>query len=266
MSRKLFLSDLDGTLLTGEKIVSPKTKAALDQFVADGNVFAICTGRSKSGAEPTARKLHLDYPGSYIVSYNGAQITELSTNETIYRAEVPLEIVRELFEMGKEYGIHVHSYTDRYIVGSAYDEEMVYYRRHLKIPTIIFEDPMTELPTPPCKVIAIELHDLPKIHAFRDAVNERFGDTLQAIFSNPNYLELFHKDAGKGAAVHRLSEYLHIPMENTMAAGDAENDLSMIVEAGLGIAMCNGEDKIKAAADVITKTDNNHDGLVEFLK
>ena len=74
------------------------------------------------------------------------------------------------------------------------------------------------------------------------------------------------KEAGKGSAVIRLSEYLNIPIENTIAAGDEQNDISMIEEAGLGIAMINAGDIVKKSADVITVYDNNNDGLAEFIK
>ena len=85
------------------------------------------------------------------------------------------------------------------------------------------------------------------------------------MYSNANYLELFSKEAGKGAALLRLCEHLNIPRENSMAAGDAENDISMIEAAGLGIAMLNADEEVKKAADVVTGADNNHDGLVPFL-
>lgn len=264
--RRLFLSDLDGTLLNDEKKITPETRKALDSFAAAGGVFAICTGRAYESARVVYDTLNLHYPDSCIVSYNGALIVDPHTEKKIFRTGVPLEMTDEILSLGRKAGIHVHTYAGRYIVGESYNEEMAFYRRYIHTPVIINEDPMQELKVPPCKLIAISLTDRDRLEQFRILLRERYGDKLTLIFSNDYYLEIFPKEAGKGAAVHRLAEYLNIPMENTMAAGDAENDLSMIIEAGLGIGMCNGSDLIKRNADVVTATDNNHDGLVPFLR
>ena len=92
------------------------------------------------------------------------------------------------------------------------------------------------------------------------------GDRLTLLYSNPYYLEIFPSEAGKGSAVKRLAEYLNVPIENTFAAGDEQNDISMIEAAGCGIAMANATDLVKSKADVITKDDNDHDGLAPFIE
>ena len=97
-------------------------------------------------------------------------------------------------------------------------------------------------------------------------IDQYYEEANPTCYSNPNYLEIFMKEAGKGSAVVRLSRYLNIPIENTIAAGDEQNDISMIEEAGLGIAMINAGDIVKKSADVITVYDNNNDGLAEFIK
>lgn len=85
------------------------------------------------------------------------------------------------------------------------------------------------------------------------------------IYSNPYYLELFPSCAGKGTAVKKLCEILGISPYFSVAAGDAQNDISMIEAAGMGIAMINGSEDIKMAATTITAYDNDHDGLAHAL-
>lgn len=264
-AKKLFLTDLDGTLLDDNKKITPATMAALEKFVAAGNIFAICTGRGTENAVYVQKHYGLTFPGSYVIAYNGAEIYDYSARKSIYRVGVPLDVTREILRMADERGVHVHTFNDRYIVSSAYDEEMAFYKRIIKTPVIVTDDVMSELDKPPCKLIGIELHEHEKMEAFRLAVMDKFGDVITAIYSNANYLELFAKEAGKGSALLRLCEHLNIPREDSMAAGDAENDISMIQAAGLGIAMLNAEEDVKKAADVVTETDNNHDGLVPFL-
>ena len=143
---------------------------------------------------------------------------------------------------------------------------MLYYNRVIRRPIIVTNDIVAALPEDPCKVIAIELHDAERLERFRGAIMERFGDTLTTVYSNPYYLEIFRKEAGKGSAVIRLAAHLGIRLEDTIAAGDEQNDISMIEAAGLGIAMCNATEEGKKSADVITAYDNDHDGLAEYLK
>jgi hydroxymethylpyrimidine pyrophosphatase-like HAD family hydrolase len=91
------------------------------------------------------------------------------------------------------------------------------------------------------------------------------GDKLTLLYSNPYYLEIFPSEAGKGSAVKRLADILGVDIKDTLAAGDEQNDISMIQAAGCGIAMVNGTDLVKESADVITTYDNDHDGLAEFI-
>lgn len=78
--------------------------------------------------------------------------------------------------------------------------------------------------------------------------------------------EIIPRGLSKGNALVQLAQRLGIPVENTVAAGDAANDLSMLRAAGVGVAMCNGTDEAKAAADAVTCRDNNHDGIAEIIE
>ncbi|MBP8968206.1 MAG: HAD family phosphatase [Lachnospiraceae bacterium] len=266
MSKKIFFSDMDGTLLTRDKKISEKTKKALDEFAAAGNHFAICTGRGLNNVIPVSKELGLNYKGMYFICYNGAEIYDVDAGKDIFRIGVPLKLIPGIFETAAEYGIHVHTYTSDSLVSPENGEEMQYYNRVIKRPVVVTDDIVAALPEDPCKVIAIELHDLEKLEKFRLAIMEKYSDTVTTVYSNPNYLEIFMKEAGKGSAVVRLAEHLNIPIENTIAAGDEQNDISMIEAAGLGVAMLNAVDAAKKAADLITEFDNDHDGLEAVLK
>ena len=265
-NNKIFFSDLDGTLLTKEKKISEKTRKALDDFVAAGNHFAICTGRGLDNVQDVVRELGLDYPGMYLICYNGAQIYDCDAGKDIFRIGVPLDLIPQIFGTAAEYGIHVHTYTTDSLISPDNGEEMQYYNRVIKRPVVVTDDIVSALPEDPCKVIAIELHDSEKLERFRKAIMEKFSDKVTTVYSNPYYLEIFMKEAGKGSAVIRLAEHLNIPVENTIAAGDEQNDISMIEAAGVGVAMKNAVDAAKAAANVITEYDNDHDGLERILR
>ena len=89
---------------------------------------------------------------------------------------------------------------------------------------------------------------------------------ISLAYSNPYYLEVFPAASGKGAAVRKLCELLSINPAFSLAAGDAENDISMITEAGTGIAMTNATEAVKKAATTITLYDNDHDGLAHTIE
>ena len=262
---KIFFTDLDGTLLTSEKTVSPKTMDGLSQFTAAGNHFAISTGRALDSAKSVQKENHLFFPGSYLISYNGSEIYDCDAQKDVYRTGVPFDLVPQIFALAKEYGIHCHTYSDTHLITPAEDEELKYYRRVIHTPYIVTNDICSELPDVPCKIIGIELNDRAKIEAFQHSVQELAGDRLTLLFSNPYYLEIFNSAAGKGSAVNRLAEHLGISIEDTIAAGDEENDISMIQAAGIGVAMKNGTMQAKKAADIITLSDNNNDGLAPIL-
>ena len=265
MGRKLFLSDLDGTLLTEQKTISKRTMDALRAYAEAGNVFAICTGRDINSARKVYYDLKLNLKVSFIVAFNGGQILDVEKEKTICRIGIEKSVARQVLDMSKAYGVHAHTYNDRFILTESYDECVEFYRRVIKTPVIVADDITPYMDVPPCKIIAIELHDHEKQERLKKDVEKLYEGTLSMFYSNPYYLEFVPASSGKGSALTRLSEILGIDKNDTYAAGDAENDLSMIQAAGCGIAMVNGEETVKAAADIVTEKDNDHDGLADIL-
>lgn len=263
--KKIFITDLDGTLLTYDKKISPETMRALENFVSAGNHFAICTGRDINSARSVYEGLGLDFPGSYLIAYNGGQIVDVDKNETVYRIGIDKETVSEIMALAKEYDIHVHGYNDTHIISPADNECLRHYCITIKTPVIIARDICEYMCVPSCKLICIELNDREKQERFRIKLEERFGDRLSFLYSSPIYLEIIPKESGKGNSLLQLSRICDIPAENIISAGDEENDISLLKAAGTGIAMINAIDSVKAAADIITKKDNDHDGLAEYL-
>ncbi|MBO4900170.1 MAG: HAD-IIB family hydrolase, partial [Lachnospiraceae bacterium] len=117
----------------------------------------------------------------------------------------------------------------------------------------------------PYKMLAIDLEDHDRLSKLVDELTPLIGDRINMVFSNPYYLEFFNREAGKGNAVSVLCKLMNVSVEDTYAAGDEENDMSMIEAAGCGIAMANATDAVKKISDVITTSDNDNDGLAEFI-
>ena len=265
MGKKIFFFDLDGTLLTSSKQITDGTMDALKRFTDAGNYFCINTGRQIDSAKAVYTGLNLDFKGSFLCGSNGTEIYSVDEGRNVYRTGVPLELVPKILELAKEHEIHCHTYNETHIISPFNGECMEYYRRVIKTPIIVTDDVMQYISEPPSKMIAIELHDHDKQERFRLALKELTGDSMTLLYSNPYYMEIFPSEAGKGNAVRRLADILGVDIRDTYAAGDEQNDISMIEAAGTGIAMINGTDIVKSSADVITTLDNDHDGLAEFI-
>ena len=263
---KILFTDLDGTLLDSKKQISSYTREVLDAWSKAGHKLVLCSGRDINSVKSVREYLQLDYPGMYVIGYNGGQIVDCETNETLYRLPMTFEQVNHVMQKARTQGLHFHTYSETHIVSPTDDEELVQYRQSIHTPVIFSEDLSEIRKSGACKCLAIELTDHEKLEAFRTSLlpwAKEQGITM--IYSNPRYLEIFPAISGKGAAVHKLCEILHINPALSIAAGDAENDLSMIEAAGMGIAMANGSDDVKMAATTITAYDNDHDGLAHVL-
>ena len=265
MGKKIFFFDLDGTLLTTDKKISLKTLDALKKYTDAGNYFCINTGRAIDSAKAVYNGLGLDFRGSFLCGSNGTEIYSVDEGRYVFKIGVPLELVPRILDLAEKYDVHCHTYNEDHIVSRRDNECMKYYRRVIKTPLLITTDVLKDVKEPPSKMICIELHDHEKQERFKRALQDMVGDKLTLLYSNPYYLEIFPSEAGKGSAVKRLADILGVDIRDTYAAGDEQNDISMIEAAGCGIAMVNGTDLVKKSADVITTYDNDHDGLAEFI-
>ena len=263
---KILFTDLDGTFLNKEKQIGDYTREVMDTFTKAGNKLVLCSGRDINSVRSVKEYLHLDYPGMYLIGYNGGQIVECDTGKTLYRVALTYEQVCHIREAASQHGLHFHTYSDTNILSPCDDEELHFYQRTIKTPVIFSQDlhEIRDCGACKCLVIAIDRHE--ELEAFvRDLSSWAEQEQITMVFSNNNYLEVFPSASGKGAAVRKLCELLNISPLLSIAAGDAGNDISMIEAAGIGIAMYNASDDVKAAATMVTALDNNHDGLAREL-
>lgn len=263
---KILFTDLDGTLLDSQKQISSYTREVLEAWTKAGHKLVLCSGRDINSVSDVKRELALDLPGMYLIGYNGGQILDCTTGETLYKIGLTIPQVSHIMEEASSRGIHCHTYTDTHIVSPAEDAELHYYQRVIRTPVLISPKVTQALTEGPCKCIAIEIKDSQKLEDFRLAIKPWADqEGISLVYSNPYYLELFPSASGKGAAVKELCQLLNISPYFAVAAGDAENDLSMIEAAGMGIAMANACEEVRTAATTISAYDNDHDGLAHVL-
>lgn len=263
---KLLFTDLDGTLLNHDSMVSAKTKAFLDEFLAGGNRLILSSGRPKASVLEVRNHAGLTQPGILLSCSNGTQIYDCDSRRTIMEKRMPLSYVSYLQEQADRFHVHIQTYHKDTVVSPAEDEEIRFYRTRIHLPLIVSPVLADALTEGPYKMLAADLHDHGKLEAFRSEISDWAEGKIQTIYSNPMYLELFRHDAGKGNALRFVCDYFGVPLSDSYAAGDAENDISMLEAAGTGIAMLNASDAVKQAADVITDLDYDKDGLADMMR
>lgn len=262
---RIIFSDMDGTLLNDAKNLSSKLHDAILNFTAEGGHFVLSSGRPLPSILETKARLGLDLPNMYIIAYNGALVYDCDKKAAILEHRVPFDYVKKVMAVAKDCNVHAHTYNNDTIISPADDEELAYYRQHIHMPAVIAEDVTSALTKEPFKLILVHLKEDGKLEAFRNALAPWAEGKMHTFYSSPYYLECCMKDSSKGNAVRFLCEHLCIAIQDSIAAGDAANDISMLQAAGCGVCMQNGTEDAKKAAEYITGADNNHDGFLEIF-
>lgn len=261
--------DLDGTLLTTEKKLTPYTQDVLKRAIAQGIIVLPATGRPVSGIPEEI----MHFPGiRYAVTANGGRIVDVQENRTIYENLVPVDKAYAILSVFEKYDTLREIYYD----GIGYSEETMLKNIYRYIE-----------PGPMADYMVATRKPVPDVHAKFIETN-RPVDKVQGIFASladkdealkelekitdieitgalSQNVEINAKDVDKGNALLRLGQILGIPGEEIMAFGDGTNDRKMLEKVGTGVAMANGVPEVKAAADYITAS-NDEEGVARFIE
>jgi len=265
--KKILFTDLDGTLLNHDKQVSEGNRAAIQRLLDAGHYLVVTTGRPTKSGFHVARKLGLTMPGCYMIAYNGGVIFDCSKEEIQSEQTLSMECVQYLFSEAEKYGMHIQTYGMKDQVVTTKDSLEL--QRYLKLSGKVLgvdhcEDVCEALGKNPKKVLVI-CEDEERLHRFWREHQDWEKGMCESTFSSRSFLEYLPKGVSKGNGVRTLCEMLKVDINNTYAAGDERNDISMIEAAGVGIAMKNAVDEVKAVADYVTENDNEHDGIAEVI-
>ncbi len=267
MNKRLLFMDLDGTLLDDRKEITPGNRLALEQALERGHGVIITTGRPLKSALDQAHTLGMDKPGCLLIAYNGAVIYDWTEKKQIFSRTLSLDTINKIFDQVNPTGLHIQTYdTWAVLVERRCDDEAV--RRYCSLIGMEFrviDDVHTDLREEPVKILLIDFQEQTKLLNAQAWIRENMSRDVDCFFSCDQYLEVVPKGMSKGEAVRMLCRMMNVDISDAVAVGDAANDLSMIQTAGIGIAMANGTDEVKAVADYVTTRDNNHDGIAEVV-
>ena len=260
---KMIGFDLDGTLLNSNKEISDYTRDVMREAVKQGVIILPATGRPLTGIPKPVMAL----PGiRYAVTANGARVVDVQEDKVLHEALLPYEKGKELLEIFAKYDTYREVYYEGF--GYATADMVEHIEEYMPIKPMIEYMRTTRRRVPDVEAMFHEKKmAVDKLQAlFRDtetrdlAMKEVKEKVHGAAVTSAvgNNIEANGEDAQEGIALLKLGEILGIKKDEIMAFGDGSNDMDMIRRVGFGVAMENGIDEIKEAADYITVTNDEH--------
>lgn len=269
---RLLAVDIDGTLVNSEDRLTEATCRAIRCAGAAGLRVVLATGRRYSRALPLVESLGLDVP---VIASSGAIVKEPESHRTLFRAEFPPSNLRQLVFLIRRLGFQP------VLLGDTFDQGFDYYLDPVDRPNPFLEGYLEANPEcerywpgmeeePPPEVFAgFTIGDREEMLMVERAIHTVFPDQyVTHVLRSPRYDGFFCEIAPAGvdkwSAVRTVSSMFGVPLEAVCAVGDDVNDLPMIREAGLGIAMGNALPVVKEAADYVAPT-HDEEGLAEVV-
>ena len=258
----LYVSDLDGTLLTADSSISNKAVERLNVLIENGLKFTIATARNYDSVYPILRRVKFDLP---VILFNGVYLTEFQTGNNLATTNsLSIQVVKDLIAIAESLEIDPFVYTYErkhclyyrninnlgsknyleYVNGLGMENQLQYvahydFLKNKNVPGILFIDTYEALE--PIHKILKEKHS--------EEVNAYFAEDI----SQPGFfwLQIFHLLANKGGMVKELADRIKVPLDQTVVFGDYLNDLEMFEVAGRAIAVDNALPEVKRIADEV---------------
>ena len=264
MMYKLIALDMDGTLLNSDKQISAENKAAIAAAREKGVVVVLASGRPLNGMKPQLEELGMTTENDYVLSYNASLVQKVKNEEVIRSQIITGADAKAIAKLAQELGVNVHAFSqEKGLITPA----LSHYTEHeskitgMPITVIDFEELADDE-----QILKAMMIDEPELlSAAIKQLPEALYKQFTIVQSAPFFLEFLNLNSNKGVGVEALADHLGITADEVICMGDAGNDWHMIKYAGLGVAMANATDDIKAIADHITDS-NNHDGVAKVIE
>ena len=257
---RLVLADVDGTLVTQQKVLTARTKEAVGKLREAGIMFATTSGRPPGGMQAVIKDLNVT---TVVAGFNGGVFVTPRLDPIVTR-DLPKDAAARALELIREHSLVAWLYT-----------ETVWYVKDRKGPhvdresrTVGFGPEVTSDYSPyigqTAKIVGVS-DDHEAVAACEKAVQEELGHQVSAARSQPYYLDVTHPAANKGSVVDFLSAAYLIPASSVATIGDMPNDVLMFENSGMSIAMGNASKEVQAQADFVTDS-NEEEGFAHAIE
>lgn len=254
---------MDGTLLRKDKTISERTKNAIHKAKEKGVKVVLASGRPIEGLQRYLNELDLLGEEDFVVSYNGAIVQNTGTKEVINNITLTGRDLKELYKISLELGVNIHAFSKLGCITPVLTKysELEGEINGIDVTVISYDEIDDDEPI--TKIMMVEEPEI--LQKAIDALPKEIYGDYTVVRSAPYFLEFLNPRVDKGEGVKALAEKLNIKREEVICMGDAGNDEHMIKYAGLGVAMENGFEELKAMADYVT-TSNENDGVAEIIE
>ena len=254
------LADVDGTLVTKNKVLTPRAIEAIERLHDRGVLFAITSGRPPRGMRMLVSPLEMRGP---MAAFNGGIIVQPDMTIVDERV-IPIDVTRAVIDTIAALGLYAWIYraaewyvTDPHAPHAEREATTVQFQ-----PTVV--PSYDALLDRVVKIVGVS-DDHDKVARCEAAVRQKFGAQVSAARSQPYYLDVTHPTANKGAVIERLSHYYKIPLEQIATLGDQPNDVLMFQRSGLSIAMGNASAEVQREATFVTAS-NEDEGFAKAIE
>lgn len=251
---KLVAIDIDGTLVDNDRNISPRNKEAIRNLRDNGVEVTLATGRMFDSAKIYADELGLNLP---LVTYQGALVKVSATGEILYERYVDAPLAQKVVALAADKGFRAWFYLDDHVLVDKITPKTREYAAKYHVPIREVASLADCAHLSPLKLIVADYNE-EALTRFEVESKEAFGSSLHIARSLAQYLEFGHPEATKADGIDAVVRYLGINPQEVMAIGDSWNDLEMLEYAGLAVVMGNARDDIKAKADYITLSNEDH--------
>lgn len=263
-SIRMLALDLDDTLLRSDLTISFRTRNAIKRAEAAGLTVILASGRIPPAMEQFSRLLGLHKRPGYLICNNGTIVQESHTGNIIYDMLIPPEPALIACDLASAEGFPVQLYEDDIMYISRPNEFANYDQKITGLRQVVVEN-FRSMVASGCHKLLIP-GDPMILKPLESLLRTYIGDQATLFTSKPYFLEILPPNTDKGAALAKIAQRLDISREEVMAIGDSMNDEAMIRWAGTGVAMVNGDERIKEIASMVTGKSNDDDGVAEIIE
>jgi Cof subfamily protein (haloacid dehalogenase superfamily) len=257
---ELLLADVDGTLVTQQKVLTNRAIDAVRRLGEAGIKFAITSGRPPRGMAMLIEPLNLTTP---IAAFNGGLLVDRDM-KVIEQRVLPEDLVAPVASLMSSFSLDVWVYRGAdWYVPKADGPHVARESWTVKFEPKLMHDGVAGLTDGVAKLVGVS-DDTDAVAKAATAAHDKFGDHVTAARSQPYYLDVTHPDANKGAVARYLSARYDIPAEAIATIGDMPNDVLMFAHSGLSIAMGNASPEVQRCARRVT-TSNEDEGFANAV-
>ena len=258
---KMVIADVDGTLVTQEKVLTKRAVEAVLRLHDAGIQFSVTSGRPPRGMAMLIDPLKLTQP---LAAFNGGVLIKPDLKTVVDQKFLPAGVPEKVIEAIENHGLDVWLYTDiEWFVRDPNAPHVAREQWTVKFPPTVVKT-FAGLLGRVAKIVGVS-DDLERVAKCEKDVQQAGGTHISAARSQPYYLDVTHPQANKGEVVLSISRLLNIPAAEIATLGDMPNDVLMFKKSGVSIAMGNASPEVQAAATYVTST-NEDEGFAKAIE